>query len=173
MTSQKPCKPVATGEPAGDPDQEPKPTANDPVGYGRPPKATQFKRGKSGNPKGRPKGARTVGAILQDVIAQKIAVTENGKTRRVPAVEGLFRRVLSDALRGDLGAVKLLMSFADRYADSPETKIKLSDMMAEDRQILEQYLHRPDTQQPSPSEASATSASKLTSDEGGNPDADL
>jgi hypothetical protein len=143
------------------------------VGYGQPPKAHRFQPGQSGNPTGRPKGARTVGAILQEVVHQKIVVTENGKTRRVPAVEGLFRRVRSDALRGDLGAVKLLMSLVDRYADSPETKIKLSDIVAEDREILAHYLPRPDSQQPSPSDASAPSASKLNFDDGGNPDADL
>src|SRR6185437_10919636 len=44
------------------------------VGYGRPPRATQFAAGKSGNPRGRPKGSRTVGAILQDILSQKIAV---------------------------------------------------------------------------------------------------
>jgi hypothetical protein len=54
------------------------------VGYGRPPKERQFAAGKSGNPKGRPKGSRTMGAMLQDILNQKIAVTENGKTRRIP-----------------------------------------------------------------------------------------
>jgi hypothetical protein len=69
------------------------------VGYGRPPKTTQFAAGKSGNPKGRPKGSRTVGAILQDILSQKIAVTENGKTSRVPTLEVMFRRLVNDAKR--------------------------------------------------------------------------
>ena len=55
-----------------------------PVGYGRPPKETRFQPGKSGNPAGRRKGSRTVGAILTDIIEQKVPVTENGKTRRMP-----------------------------------------------------------------------------------------
>jgi hypothetical protein len=68
------------------------------VGYRRPPKATRFTAGKSGNPKGRPKGSRSVGAVLQDIIQQKIAVTENGKTRRISALE-VMRRSLCGSRR--------------------------------------------------------------------------
>ena len=81
------------------------PAADYVVGYGRPPKATQFAAGKSGNPRGRPKGSRTVGAILQDILNQKIAVTENGKTRRIPTLEVMFRRLVNDALRRDPAAL--------------------------------------------------------------------
>src|SRR5271170_3024345 len=71
------------------------------VGYGRPPKATQFAPGKSGNPRGRPKGSRTVGAILEDILGRKIGVTENGKTRRVPTLEVMLLRLANDAMRTD------------------------------------------------------------------------
>jgi Family of unknown function (DUF5681) len=113
------------------------------VGYGRPPKATQFAAGKSGNPKGRPKGSRTVGAILQDILSQKIAVTENGKTRRVPTLEVMFRRLVNDAIRRDAAALKLLLPLIDRYAASPETELRLGELLAEDQAILSQYLSRP------------------------------
>ena len=88
------------------------------VGYKRLPKASQFKPGRSGNPKGRPKGSRSVGAIVAKVLGQKIAVTENGETRLIPAIEAAVRRLANDAMRGDLGAVKLLLDLNDRYADS-------------------------------------------------------
>ena len=117
--------------------------------------------GRSGNPKGRPRGARTVGAILQDVIRQKVTVTEGGKTRRVPAIEGMLRRLVNDALRGDAGAVKLLLSLVDRYGDSPEAAIKLADMLAEDQEILAQYLQRPDAQEPASSDTSVPPAVNL------------
>jgi hypothetical protein len=121
---------------------------SDSVGYGRPPKATRFAPGRSGNPRGRPKGARTIGAILQGVVRQKITVTENGRTRRVPALEGMLRRLVNDGLRGEAGAMKLLLSLVDRYGDSPEAAIKLVDLLAEDREILARYLEPPKGQQP-------------------------
>jgi Family of unknown function (DUF5681) len=113
------------------------------VGYGRPPRATQFASGKSGNPKGRPKGSRTVGAILQDILRQKIAVTENGKTRRLAALEVMLRRLVNDAMRSDAKAMKLLLALVDRYADTTEAKVQLGELLAEDQMILAQYLREP------------------------------
>src|ERR1700740_535091 len=114
------------------------------VGYGRPPKASQFAAGKSGNPKGRPKGSRSVGAVLQDIIQQKIVVTENGKTRRIPALEVMLRRLANDAMRSDQRALKLLLSLLERYAEGAEGEVHLEQMLAEDRTILEQFLQGAD-----------------------------
>ena len=110
------------------------------VGYGRPPKPTQFKKGKSGNPKGRPAGRKNVASVLLDVIKQKIAVTENGRTRRVPVFEVILRRLANDAMRNEPRAVKLMLSLVDRYADTSETTEPIEDELAEDREILARYL---------------------------------
>ena len=104
------------------PDRKSSGTSDYVVGYRRPPKATQFAAGKSGNPKGRPKGSRSVGAVLNDILQQKIAVTENGKTRRIPALEVMLRRPANDAMRGDPHARRLLLPLNDRYSDSPDAK---------------------------------------------------
>lgn len=113
------------------------------VGYGRPPKATQFKQGKSGNPKGRPKGSRTVGAVLQDILQQRIAVTENGRTRRLPALEVMLRRLANDAMRNEPAALKLMLSLHDRYGQSPEAGIRIDEVLAEDKAILANFLKKP------------------------------
>lgn len=120
------------------------------VGYCRPPKATQFTAGKSGNPKGRPKGSRPVGAVLQDIIQQKVSVTESGKSRRVSVLEVMLRRLANDAMRSDQKAIKLLLSLVDRYAESPETAIQLRELLAEDEAILAQYLGQPASAIPAP-----------------------
>ena len=85
------------------------------VGYARPPKATQFKAGKSGNARGRPKGARGIAAILSQLLRQKIVVTENGRKRRVRRVEVIMHRLVNDALLGDPRALKFLFPLIERY----------------------------------------------------------
>jgi hypothetical protein len=113
------------------------------VGYGRPPKATQFKPGRSGNPRGRPKGPKTVGAVLRDVIQRRIEVTENGKTRRISVLEVMLRRLANDAMRSDPRAMKLLLFLIDRYGESSEAAPHLEEMLAEDRAILMHFLQQP------------------------------
>jgi hypothetical protein len=115
-------------------------THADAVGYCRPPRNTQFQPGCSGNPKGRPKGSRSALAIFQDIIRQKITVTENGRTRRIPVVEAMLRRLLNDALRGDEKALKLCLPLIERYGEFPDTTETLDDMLAEDKAILARYL---------------------------------
>jgi hypothetical protein len=113
------------------------------VGYRRPPKATQFKPGKSGNPKGRPKGPKSVGAVLYDILHRRIEVTENGSTRRIPVLEVMLRRLANEALRSDPRAFKLMLSLVERYAEAPEVGPHLEEMLAEDREILTRFLQRP------------------------------
>jgi hypothetical protein len=110
------------------------------VGYALPPKATQFKKGESGNPKGRPKGTRSVGALLRDILEQRVAVTENGRTRRIPTLEVMLRRLANDAMRKDIVALKTILNLLDRYGEAPESHIKLDELLEEDRDILANFL---------------------------------
>lgn len=110
------------------------------VGYGRPPEATRFKPGQSGNPLGRPKGSRSIGAMLQRIVTQRVAITENGRTRRVPAIEVMLRRLANDALQGNQNGLKLLLALVDRYGEESGTKLDFAELAAEDRAILGRYL---------------------------------
>jgi hypothetical protein len=115
-------------------------SANYKVGYRHPPKTTQFPRGTSGNPKGRPKGSRSVGAVLRDILKQRVAVNENGKTRRLPALEVMLRRLANDAMRNDKTSLKFMLALVDRYGQSPETELQVDELLAEDQAILDKFL---------------------------------
>lgn len=59
------------------------------VGYKKPPKGSQFKKGQSGNPKGRPKGSRNVANIYQDLLEEELNVTEGGVQKTITALEAI------------------------------------------------------------------------------------
>lgn len=92
------------------------------VGYGKPPKAGQFKKGKSGNPKGRPKASKNVGKVLEDTFYRKIMITEKGVRREVTMLEAIFQQVVHGAVKGDIRHVdrvlKLLPVLQDALASA-------------------------------------------------------
>src|SRR5436309_14601106 len=84
--------------------------AHDDVGYGKHPRDHQFKPGKSGNPKGRHKGAMSEETILRELLQQKISLNERGKARRITIHEGIFRRIIEDCLKGNTKAAAFLLN---------------------------------------------------------------
>lgn len=81
------------------------------VGYGKPPKHSQFKKGRSGNPKGRPKGAKGVVASIKREMERKVTIREGGQKVTISKAEAVAKRILAKALSGDAGALKLLLQF--------------------------------------------------------------
>src|SRR5262245_34469426 len=65
------------------------------VGYGKPPKDTQFPKGQSGNPKGRPKGSKNLVTLIHEMLDQLIPVREDGRSRKVPARAAIAKRMVN------------------------------------------------------------------------------
>jgi len=84
------------------------------VGYGRPPAATRFKKGQSGNPKGRPKGRKSVGKIFSDALHRPIEVREADRVRTMSKIEAVIEVTLNKALKGDHRSFAKLMDVADK-----------------------------------------------------------
>lgn len=110
------------------------------VGYRRPPKHTRFQSGKSGNDCGRPPGVKSLGDIVRKIVGQKVTITENGRSRRVPRLEAVLLRAASEAARGDAPALRLLLSLTERYGEAPSAGADRETTTAEDLAILKRYL---------------------------------
>jgi hypothetical protein len=80
------------------------------VGYGKPPKGTQFVAGKSGNPRGRPQGARSLKALIPELLNEKMQVNENGKTRTMTKREVTGRQLVRKGLGGDPKTLAVLLA---------------------------------------------------------------
>jgi hypothetical protein len=57
------------------------------VGRGNPPKQTQFRKGTSGNPNGRPKGSKNLSTLIREAANQQVTATIAGKQRRISTVQ--------------------------------------------------------------------------------------
>src|SRR6516225_5155672 len=91
------------------------------VGYGNPPKATQFRAGTSGNPKGRPQGSGNLANDLAAELGERITIREEGRHRRVSKQRALIKSLMAKSLQGDVRAAATLLSLYARVtADSPE-----------------------------------------------------
>ena len=112
------------------------------IGYGKPPEANRFKKGKSGNPKGRPNASKNVGTMLEETFFRKISITEKGVLREVTMLEAIFRQVANGAVKGEMRHVdrflKLLPLLQEAmHADQNDAQdVKQVDPHA-DRAVLE------------------------------------
>jgi len=79
------------------------------VGFGKPPKGTQFRKGKSGNPKGRPKGKPNLATIINRTLQAKVIIKENGRRREVTKYEAGLIQLSNKAASGDLPALKVVI----------------------------------------------------------------
>lgn len=77
----------------------------DAIGYGRPPKATRFTKGRSGNPRGRPRGRRSE-IPYDSVLGQMVTVREDGRERRITAAEAFILQLTQKGLAGDSAAAR-------------------------------------------------------------------
>ena len=112
------------------------------VGYGKPPRATQFARGQSGNPNGRPKGSKNVATIFHDVTRELIRVTENGKAREVTKVEAILRQLTAKAMSGDLKAMTEVLKLDRAFALVAEEATPEGPDAEKDQMIMQRLLSR-------------------------------
>lgn len=123
--------------------RKPKDSEDYQVGYGKPPRAHQFKKGQSGNPKGRPKGRKNDETLILEMLNEQLPYRENGEEKDGPAIKIVLKRLQMAAMEGNLKAIRIILDLAEqqglfqgdadpqsqsRSADSPELLQLVNDI---------------------------------------------
>jgi Family of unknown function (DUF5681) len=103
------------------------------VGYGKPPKHSQFRTGVSGNPRGRPKRkVSSISEIIDRVLGASAEYLEGGRPKKTTRQELVIRALAKDALKGDVGAAEMLLKIrnhAQRSGDIGDEIIHLHNWL--------------------------------------------
>ena len=113
------------------------------VGYGKPPSHTRFKKGQSGNPRGRPCGSKNLKTLLSEALNEPVIITENGRRRKITKREAIVREVVNCSATPDWRAVRIvfdLLRDIERQTEpaSPQTPA----FTPADKEVLEQLKAR-------------------------------
>lgn len=113
------------------------------VGYGKPPKGSQFKKGQSGNPKGRVPGARSFRADLDAELRAEVQVTENGKAVLLTKQRLMVKALMAKAIKGEPRAISLTVELLSRmFGLDDQDGTRAAPVSPTDQTILRDFLQR-------------------------------
>ena len=80
------------------------------VGYSQPPVEHRFRKGVSGNPKGRGKGTKNYATIFMTAMTKSVTITENGTRKKISKLAAAATQLANDAARGDKKSIQLMIA---------------------------------------------------------------
>jgi hypothetical protein len=108
---------------------------------GNPPEAYRFKKGQSGNRRGRPKGSKNTKTLFAQELAAPIVIHQNGKRTRVRRGEALVKGIVNDALGGKDRPRDITLRMAEQI-DHDDQSREAEQLSAEDQAICDRYVMR-------------------------------
>jgi Family of unknown function (DUF5681) len=112
------------------------------VGYGRPPAASQFQPGQSGNPNGRPKGVRNASSLARDALERPINVKVKGTWKKMTVRKAAYLRLAESAVAGDAKALDYLLSLESEEHPPGPDQAETDRSAGKDLAILQDFFDR-------------------------------
>lgn len=129
---------------------------DDDVGYGKPPKRTQWKKGQSGNPRGRPMGARGLKSDLHEELSAKRSLPLKNKDGETKIISGtsqqlMLRSLATRARQGHVAAARVLIDLILQVFGPEDRNAERAQLSPHDQALLDQLLAQDERDAESPS----------------------
>jgi Family of unknown function (DUF5681) len=105
------------------------------VGYRRPPRHTQFKKGQSGNPRGRTKGSKNFESMVARELSEEMNIRENGRLKRISKLRLSAMQVANGAAAGKLSYIQFVQPLMEKFRVQQELR---------QARTVQQEISRPD-----------------------------
>ena len=112
------------------------------VGYGKPPRHTRFKKGQSGNPRGRPSGSKNLSTLLTEALNEVVIVAENGGRRKITKRQAIITQLVNQSAKADWRATKILLYILQVIEARTEPMTAETSLDAADEGVMEQLRAR-------------------------------
>ena len=109
------------------------------VGYMKPPSHTRFKKGQSGNPKGRPRGTKNIKTDLQEEVEEQVIVREGSSERRISKQRAVVKTQFAKAIKGDDRAARTVLDMICRVLGVGDEEGHDTSLSEDDRAIIKGF----------------------------------
>ena len=112
------------------------------VGYRKPPLHTRFQKGRSGNPKGRPRGRKNLSSLLNHALNGWVIVVENGRRKKITKREAIITQLVNKSAAADLKATQIVIALLQEVEVQADVSAEQTALTEADHEIIARMQER-------------------------------